>query len=1123
MGFHAPSTDEVFKYALRLDNSSRRLTDGFGMSIVLVNDSSPVCVEFLTRYFIDLCERTADRIRFVFFSGVPEREVSGIVDEQNRASNITGLLGGILRRLPGGVGGRRAFQAALDDLLHNVPSWYGLDELKRTDLADWSDWQVAELVEVMEHFTPDERGTRLMSSIRKLCEDLLSSHQAHYWSRSLVRRLERLREFADPGRESARGEWGRLTPHALNPVNSPQDTFDRLGWKCDAMSSVNGAGMAMEFAQRLGIGRHVPCVLVFTDVGELRIDLMPITRDMTAEDVYAHVREWVDRFYEVNRDRFQRWREIEEEIDRLSRQTSSSLYRLREWADQGAQTWRALRCVTRMLDDLNHLAHNDHDGWGRAVRRHINEYSFPAGVKEDFRQYLPSLDHMSARAGEHARLRKALPLVENAEGAEGILDALGALNKERERDLPDAARATLEASLKELGQHAKAVKQTDAVAMLQRWWKGSVGNRPSFRKFKEARDRWPHKGLAGCKGSAGDYDLLLESLRSLRIKDDPEQGADFVLSELMRCCAGADEDGRWRAATDAYKQSLAYYLVERRRTAPPWLLEELPELTVGEAGILPERNASKVSAEDIPEPLIQAARRRQPEQAGQSETLHKEFEREAAERRAAVADAVRQAVKSYESDAAEAELLHCRIIGELIRSRSGLAREVEAAEVRLPPPQAAPTRIDREAVERLRRAVDTYEGIAHAILYPHRHDPQVQSVSLLRTVTDAVGIKGDVRVPERRVPEQLRMKIHEVAVEDERAGKLYEELLQAQPRWTPAAQLANALEALGERRLNEVLSAGLKGDVRLRLREALLYGRAEPLLETLTDGELGQIIESLSSGVSPKTDAPPTSRRARIRSILALVGADPMPSLMGQETLKNYVTALNDKHEELTSAEVSHYGTDLRRMLEHYLKQFLLTYAPLALSREERQAVHNATLGPLKDLTSRVIRGHVLDSEIHSDERWQKTAEKLRVAATLNDDTITRVIEALNRIPLQANRLAHHVIIDGREMSEEERRKALRNFVHDTLVVVDGLWSLDLYPICLRFTGVTPDDMFVARFEFDSDPRRSGKEIVAFSKFPPSIPGMDNFFETLYRQILLMVPFSNPERIDPILVPLVST
>lgn len=70
MGYHAPSAEKVYRYALRLDGE-RRLTDRFGWSIILVNDNSRVCREFLWDYCIDLCQRTADRIRFVFFSELP--------------------------------------------------------------------------------------------------------------------------------------------------------------------------------------------------------------------------------------------------------------------------------------------------------------------------------------------------------------------------------------------------------------------------------------------------------------------------------------------------------------------------------------------------------------------------------------------------------------------------------------------------------------------------------------------------------------------------------------------------------------------------------------------------------------------------------------------------------------------------------------------------------------------------------------------------------------------------------------------------------------------------------------------------------------------------------------------
>jgi hypothetical protein len=73
MGFFGLYPEDVYRYALRLDED-RSLTDRFGLSIVMVGDDSDQCAEFLQRYCVDLCLRTADRIRFVFFSELPKRE-----------------------------------------------------------------------------------------------------------------------------------------------------------------------------------------------------------------------------------------------------------------------------------------------------------------------------------------------------------------------------------------------------------------------------------------------------------------------------------------------------------------------------------------------------------------------------------------------------------------------------------------------------------------------------------------------------------------------------------------------------------------------------------------------------------------------------------------------------------------------------------------------------------------------------------------------------------------------------------------------------------------------------------------------------------------------------------------
>ena len=70
MGYQAPSAGALYRYAFRLDND-RSLTDRFGFSIVFVNDTSQLSREFLQKYCLDLCFRTADRIRFIFFSELP--------------------------------------------------------------------------------------------------------------------------------------------------------------------------------------------------------------------------------------------------------------------------------------------------------------------------------------------------------------------------------------------------------------------------------------------------------------------------------------------------------------------------------------------------------------------------------------------------------------------------------------------------------------------------------------------------------------------------------------------------------------------------------------------------------------------------------------------------------------------------------------------------------------------------------------------------------------------------------------------------------------------------------------------------------------------------------------------
>src|SRR5205809_695916 len=94
MGYHAPNADEVYRYIFRLDHAREELSDGFSWSILFVNDSSQVCRDFLEQYGTELCYRTADRIRFVFFSGLTAEETQEVA---NRANQGGGFLAGIIK------------------------------------------------------------------------------------------------------------------------------------------------------------------------------------------------------------------------------------------------------------------------------------------------------------------------------------------------------------------------------------------------------------------------------------------------------------------------------------------------------------------------------------------------------------------------------------------------------------------------------------------------------------------------------------------------------------------------------------------------------------------------------------------------------------------------------------------------------------------------------------------------------------------------------------------------------------------------------------------------------------------------------------------------------------------
>jgi len=300
MGYRVPDADEVYRYVFRLDHRpGENLSDGFGWSILFISDSSPVCHEFLTRYGADLCYRTADRIRFVFFSGLTTATTKEALEDVN---SVGGFFKNILNAMWG----------------PSLPRF---------------DWE--------------------------------------------------------------RDRWEIFRPTALRPLDN-QDVIDRyLNIENATKSTMPGSKEALRFAQRLGIGRFVPCFLLFTDVGDLSVHLFPIGRESPSK-IYDRLRSWIDSFYEINRATIDQWATLEETINAASERVRLSLTEVQTWKHEREQNWQYLQRVShdlfrleRHVLDLNLLKEVAHDD------------DLPSGLRwqvTDFLNRLEKLDNINRLA-----------------------------------------------------------------------------------------------------------------------------------------------------------------------------------------------------------------------------------------------------------------------------------------------------------------------------------------------------------------------------------------------------------------------------------------------------------------------------------------------------------------------------------------------------------------------------------------------------------------------------------------------------------------------------------------------------------------------------------------------------
>lgn len=1040
MGFQAVSAEELYRYALRIDDRTSCLTDRFSFSIILVNDSSPVCNEFLSKYFVDLCHRTADRIRFIYFPNLEQLEAR-TVGRHRSGPSILRTLTDLLSYL-----GRRSGQAGR--------------------------------LSVPPHRAQSD------------CQD----------------------------------DWQELRPPGLDPISSPEAIFASFDQERKEHAAVSSSKEAYRFAQRLGIGRFIPCLVMVTDIGTPEIHVLPFGRDLHVEELYHHVREWIDRFYECNRGIFDRWAQVEKRIIELHKVTDRSLSQLSKWHDGGKKTWFTLRSINDCLMAITGGAREDVAGWKKALDA-VDVRNLPESEQRGFNDLRNRIDYLGSRASLAREMAEFRLWLDGANGFDALWDRFHEVSKRLHRSQGPAIMEALTSAIARM--QGKRDRLRTPSEQLHQWWQ-EIGLAVSFKGYKRFRTKLSKGATISSEDIREEHSKLRQAIGRLSFMIEPQEGARQIIATLAGLLKIDSDSPEWRETTNELGETVTEFLSKLQRTIPAWLSEALPNASI--ESLLPQRDkhGSLLINDLLSEhsPLKQAIERREREDRARNEIIRREREQTADECRRVVGQKLDQILEQSRISLAMWEQHRGAVIAALQKMRDSAAQQLHESDEKFFRTAKPKISLDSQIISELRAALNEYARVVEQIHYPYRSDPLVRREPLAAPVADLLGYKREYHGIDPLA--EFRRRLEEtdrghLSIAHASAGFLKEaELMQS--FWTPGARIAKAIsQALSLSRQEEVISPGLHGELPFRLKEALLRDGGAEMLGRLTDLELGEVLHSVLRQTGDNLqETLPRTRGALIELILARAGADPRPALFGQTAMRQMLTDLEAQTDDFSPEEVLNRGVDLRRKLEQFLKQFLALYGLLGLTEEERLSLPNQTLGTLGSLMVRVLkRPNPQTPACAEDDRWRVLADSIR-AAHENKGWLDALVKALGQLPAEANCFAHHVLRDGIEMSTGERRRNLRMLIRDAATIVDGLSTQGLYPICLRFNNVKVDSLYVSRFEFDSDPPRPEKEVVAFSQFPPVIPGITgDLFKAIYRTILLMFPLSNPERIDPLLAPLV--
>lgn len=862
MGYRAPSAEDVYRYVFRLDSYSRRsLTDGFGLSIIFVNDNSSVCRDFISRYFVDICHRTADRIRIIFFSEIPESYFEYIAQQMNSNSysaerlRENGLLHQVIQETSHRYRDRRG--ELLDDFLEAL-RWQDYNQV---------DWLLASISRIF--------GPRYADALYRLVRE----HQYGDARNVELRTQELILELQDPERRLRRdrfyriyeARWRELTPDAFTLIDAPERTRE-LSYDTKMNTAMPGVGESMRFAARLGIGRYVPCFVFFTDVGQLSVDVFPVG-ELSAEETYKQVRAWIDSFYEENCVLVDKWKQLEKDITVFKNFVNKPLTELQNWISKSEQLWDELRTTAQIIIKLRASISNSEAH--KSVIDGINTNSWRC--RKILSDYQTRLENLYTERNKHRIHQRHLKLIINkimvASDYTKIYDQLYLAVYE---PLTPTELSILRSSIELIEQHRQKLNISLIEMQLFTWWRLVQENLPSFKKYKYNRPKWKFALQRYNQGIRDEYAAFLKAVFELPFSDTPEILLEKTRSLLANIIGIDTHLSEWGRAFSKYTKQLMSFFRNLHDNAPEWIVRD--EATLKISDIIPFQNRHTVdfrkilaaAKEDAPLRCI-IQKKVAAKQMNRQPEVTSEIEKVALQCRDEVSAALTKLLKeeldlSKEESAAYSDCLRgiCDIRNKIEKELVDLANSVYN-------PGNSPHFIGTKDIESFLTLLDEYDCTVNNLIYPYKRDRKVQNINLPEPFPKIFELKIPDRSNQRHKElkdtlEQLKDTLEETVHSSKSGGMLLQEIQKRSSTITPTARLASELVAITEKAelpRNNVERSDL---VVLENLEEKLYG--------LNDDELTILSNSIA-----KLNLKAGSREEIIDVILAIVGLIPAREL----------------------------------------------------------------------------------------------------------------------------------------------------------------------------------------------------------------------------------------------------